>query len=341
VARSLDPGRYEVVPIGITPEGRWMLPQAGLEALETGEMRGDPVIPGADRQLLRRQSDSGGAIEPARTTDRIDVVFPVLHGPFGEDGTIQGLLELAGVPYVGAGVLGSSLGMDKIAQKTILEANGIPVVSFGMVRRCDWREDPETTIEELELEFDYPVFVKPANLGSSVGITKAHDQEELRAALDQAGQFDLRILIEQGLEGVREVECAVIGNEDPEVSVVGEIRPTHEFYDYEAKYLDENGAELVIPADLPESLTQQVQELAKETYLLLDCAGMARVDFFVREEPEQVWVNEINTIPGFTQISMFPRLWEASGLPPDRLVERLVHLAIERHSERRALRTQR
>ncbi len=335
VARNLDPARFEVVPIGITQEGRWRLPGGGLEALEAAEIEGEQVVPEADRRLLRHE------VTPATGMEQIDVVFPVLHGPFGEDGTMQGLLELAGVPYVGAGVLGSSLGMDKIAQKTIFKALGIPIAWFIAVRRHDWQANPEGTIDRIETEFDYPVFVKPANLGSSVGITMAHDRAELESALDEAGEYDLRILVEEALADVREVECAVIGNAEPEVSVIGEIRPTHEFYDYEAKYLDENGADLIIPADLPASLAEQVQRLARETYLALDCAGMARVDFFVSTEPEQVWLNEINTIPGFTQISMFPRLWEASGLAPGKLVERLVQLAVERHAERQGLKTRR
>ncbi|MGD8394586.1 MAG: D-alanine--D-alanine ligase family protein [Candidatus Eiseniibacteriota bacterium] len=339
VARSLDPARFEVIPIGITQEGRWMLPSGGLAALEAEQIGGEAIVPEADRRLVRALSPRPTA--PLADIGHIDVVFPVLHGPYGEDGTMQGLLELAGVPYVGAGVLGSSLGMDKIAQKQVLEARGIPVARFASVLRHAWRSDRERVLERIESEFAYPVFVKPSNLGSSVGITRASRREELEGALDLAGRYDTRLLVEEGLSGMREIECAVLGNHEPDVSVLGEIRPTHDFYDYEAKYLDEDGAELVIPAELPGAVTARVQELARDTFLALDCAGMARVDFFVGEEGDDIRVNEINTIPGFTQISMFPRLWAASGLPADGLVARLVELAIERHAERQALETRR
>ncbi|MHB2018141.1 MAG: D-alanine--D-alanine ligase family protein [Candidatus Xenobia bacterium] len=329
VASTLDPERYDVVPIGISREGRWSLPAAGMKALETGDISGLPVVPSADRGLVPQ-----GAEEPP-----IDVVFPVLHGPFGEDGTMQGLLELAGIPYVGAGVLGSSIGMDKGAQKGVLVANGIPTPRFVVLRRSEWEMDQAGTVKRLEERFGYPVFVKPANLGSSVGITKAHHRQELEGALQTAGEYDLRIVVEEALEGIREIEVAVIGNEVPEVSVPGEIKPTHEFYSYEAKYLDEHGAALEIPAKLEPEMVRKIQDLARRTFLALDLCGLSRVDFFVRGS--DVWVNEVNTIPGFTPISMFPRLWEASGLPPRQLMERLIELALERNQARRALKTAR
>jgi D-alanine-D-alanine ligase len=266
----------------------------------------------------------------------VDVVFPVLHGPRGEDGAIQGLLELAGVPYVGAGVLGSALGMDKAVQKALWAAAGLPVVPHVVVGERDWRDDAEGVAARVEA-LGYPVFSKPASLGSSVGITKVREATDLEAGLAEAFRFERKAVVERAIEPVREIECAVLGNDDPVASVCGEIVPQgHDFYDYEAKYLDEHGAQLLIPAHLEPAVAATIQRLAVAAFTTVACAGMARVDTFVRGD--EVWLNEINTIPGFTSISMYPKLWEASGLPYDRLVERLLDLAVERFEAERAKR---
>jgi D-alanine-D-alanine ligase len=258
----------------------------------------------------------------------VDVVFPVLHGPFGEDGAIQGLLEVAGVPYVGAGVLGSALGMDKAVQKVLFQAAGLPVVSHEMVHEREWIEDPEA-VEARAEGLGLPLFVKPASLGSSVGITKVRAIEDLAEAMGVALAFDRKVVLEAGAEGAREIECAVLGNDEPVASVPGEVVPGAEWYDYRTKYLEE-GTALEIPARLPTEVAQRIQRMAVAAFQAVECAGMARVDFFYRP-PEEVLVNEINTIPGFTQISMYPKLWEASGLSYAELVDRLVDLALERN----------
>jgi D-alanine-D-alanine ligase len=262
--------------------------------------------------------------------EAIDVVFPVLHGPYGEDGAVQGLLELAGLPYVGAGVLGSALGLDKDVQKRLWRDAGLPVVPFLAVRRPEWEEDPEAVATGAEA-LGYPVFAKPATLGSSVGVSKVHEAGELEAGLVEAFRYDRKVLLEKGMEHSREVECAVLGNDDPVASVAGEIVPTgHEFYDYEAKYLDEQGAQLLIPADIKPGVMEEIQRMAVAAFRAVECAGMARVDFFLMGEDE-LFLNEINTIPGFTSISMYPKLWEASGVTYPDLIERLLDLAMERH----------
>ena len=264
----------------------------------------------------------------------IDVVFPVLHGPYGEDGTVQGLLELVGVPYVGAGVLGSAIGMDKDVQKRLFRAAGLPVGPYEAVREPAWSDDPES-VEAAAEALGYPLFAKPATLGSSVGVSKLHGPQDLAGGLDEAFRYARDALLEKAAEGAREIECAVLGNDDPVASVAGEIVPEgHEFYDYEAKYLDEHGAELVIPADLKPGVLEDVQRLAVAAFVAVKCAGMARVDFFLLGEDE-LWLNELNTIPGFTSISMYPKLWEASGLSYRELVERLLDLAVERHAAER------
>jgi D-alanine-D-alanine ligase len=258
------------------------------------------------------------------------MVFPVLHGPFGEDGTIQGLLELAGIPYVGAGVLGSAVGMDKAVQKVLFRAAGLPVVPHLVVHDREWQEDPEA-VEARAADIGFPLFAKPAALGSSVGITKVHEVGGLPAAMKHAFEFGRKALVERSMEGAREIELSVLGNDDPVASVAGEIIPKgHEFYDYEAKYIDEDGAQLVVPAVIAPEILEEAQRMAVTAFRAIDCAGMARVDFFLTPSG-QLFVNEINTIPGFTKISMYPRLWEASGLPYSELVDRLVRLALERH----------
>ena len=329
VIDALDPATTEVVSIGITRAGTWhLLPGPPALPAETGRM---PEVTAGSGAAVKLATESGsqelvgadGAREP------IDVVFPVLHGPRGEDGAVQGMLELAGVPYVGAGVLGSAVGMDKAVQKVLFAAVGLPVVPYEVVREPDWDEDPEG-VAARAADLGYPLFTKPATLGSSVGIAKVHGPDELDAGLAEAFRYARKAVVEKGIEGIREVECAVLGNDDPVASIAGEIVPTgHAFYDYESKYLDADGAQLLIPADLKPDVMQEVQRMAVVAFRAIECAGMARVDFFLRDE--DLWVNEINTIPGFTQISMYPKLWQASGLAYPQLVDRLLDLALERH----------
>jgi D-alanine-D-alanine ligase len=335
VIDALDPERTEVIPIGITREGRWHR-LAGPPDLpsETGRM---PEITDGSGTVVELAADAGVSTEIVAvdgSRESIDVVFPVLHGPYGEDGTMQGLLELAGVPYVGAGVLASALGMDKDVQKRLFLAAGLPVGPYEPVRETAWRDDPET-VEAAAEALGYPLFTKPATLGSSVGVSKVHDGGELAGGLAEAFRYARDAVVERAAEGAREIECAVLGNDDPVASVAGEIVPGgHGFYDYEAKYLDEHGARLLIPADLEPRVLDDVQRLAVAAFVAIKCAGMARVDFFLLGEDE-LWLNEVNTIPGFTSISMYPKLWEASGLPYGELVERLLDLAVERHEAER------
>ena len=334
VIDALDPARTEVIPIGITREGRWHR-VAGPPALpsETGRM---PEITEGSGSIveLAAEGTSTEIVGVDGSREPIDVVFPVLHGPYGEDGTVQGLLELAGVPYVGAGVLGSAIGMDKDVQKRLFRAAGLPVGPYEAVRESVWIDDPET-VEAAAEALGYPLFAKPATLGSSVGVSKVHGSQELAGGLEEAFRYARDALLEKSAEGAREIECAVLGNDDPVASLAGEIVPRdHEFYDYEAKYLDESGAELLIPADLRPGVLEDVQRLAVAAFVAVKCAGMARVDFFLLGEDE-LWLNELNTIPGFTSISMYPKLWEASGLSYGELVERLLDLAVERHEAER------
>ena len=336
VLRALDPAKYEAVEIGITREGRWLagndpmkqLPaRSPLFQLGSGEVAGAPPTaeqPGEEVSLP--------AALPASLAEGVDVVFPVLHGPKGEDGTVQGLLELAGLPYVGAGVLGSAVAMDKAMAKTVLAQAGIPQAPWRLVTRAEWHRDPAGVAAAIADELGYPCFAKPANLGSSVGISKIHGPEELVAAMDLAAHFDRRIVVEAGVDA-RELEVSVLGNDDPIASVAGEIVPCNEFYDYDAKYVDDR-SELIIPADIPSATLSRLQELAVAAFIALDLAGLARVDFFLDRTSGELLLNEVNTIPGFTSISMYPMLWEASGLPLPALVDRLVELALERHGRR-------
>jgi D-alanine-D-alanine ligase len=333
---ALDPERYDVVPVGITREGRWISGDdplaalievspmfhlgAGEETVEpTGERAVMPVV-GAD------------ALMPDGVTESVDVFFPALHGPMGEDGTIQGMLELAGLPYVGSGVLGSAASMDKAMTKVVMTQAGIPQLPWMLVLRRDWERDAEGIESRIAEEIGFPCFVKPANLGSSVGITKARNAEELSIGLREAALFDRRLVVERGVVG-RELEISVLGNDEPIVSVAGEIRPRGEFYDYNAKYLDDS-AELIIPAELEPEIQAQLEDYAARAFTALDLAGLARVDFFLEEKTNAVYLNEVNTLPGFTSISMYPSLWAASGLEIGDLVDRLVHLALERHTEK-------
>jgi D-alanine-D-alanine ligase len=356
VVGNLDRARYEPVAIRIEKDGRWSIaerPPTMMSAAEVIEQaRLDSTRPSraarevhlvahpSDTTILSidrsRDTDSGG--QAIVTGLNLDVIFPVLHGPYGEDGTIQGLLELANVPYVGAGVLASSVGMDKGIMKVVFAAHGLPVCPYTVVRRVDWERSRDQTLATLERELGFPVFVKPANLGSSVGISKARDRATLAEAMDLAGSFDRRIIVEAAVPDAREIECAVLGNDEPEASLPGEVIPSREFYDYEAKYLDE-GSRTVIPADLPHALTELVRRLSIEAFRAIDCAGMARVDFLLSRRDGNIYVNEANTIPGFTTISMYSKMWAASGVPYPELLDRLIGLAIERHAAKQLLRT--
>lgn len=347
VVEALDRDRFEPVLVGIDKSGRWLLQE---EARMLAGSR-DPRLAKLDAQqpdvtLAPHPGDDGaGALTvtaDASSLGAIDVVFPVLHGPMGEDGTVQGLLELAGVPYVGAGVLGSAVGMDKDVMKRLLAQAELPIVPYRTVRGAAWRMRRAEVLADcavLGLSADRALFVKPANLGSSVGVSRVTHAEGLAEAIELAMGFDDKVVVEQGLPGVREIECSVLGNDEPRASVPGEIVVGHPdgFYSYAAKYLDETGATTVVPADLKPAQVAAVQLLAIRTFQALDCAGLARVDFFL--SGGELWVNEINTMPGFTAISMYPKLWEASGLPARELVSRLVDLALERAARRRALRT--
>ena len=318
---------FEIVPVGISREGRWRVGQGSLRMLQESVLFSKQD---SETLALALPPDEGPR-SVAEVLRSVDVVFPLLHGPFGEDGTVQGMLELADVPYVGSGVLGSALGMDKLAMKAAFIAAGLPVAPYVGVLRSRWRRDPEATEAALEEELGYPMFVKPANMGSSVGISKVHDRGELPDALELASRYDRRLIVEKGLQA-RELECGVLGNDDPQASVVGEIKPGAEFYSYEAKYLADC-AESELPARVAPDISREIRRLAVEAFKAVDAAGMARVDFFLVGDSE-VYLNEINTIPGFTPISQFPRLWQASGLEYPELVARLVDLALERHRER-------
>jgi D-alanine-D-alanine ligase len=369
VLKAIDRARYEVVPIGITKQGRWLISGDAERLLagdfpDTGTLRaGDPQHTAPAALLAKGQGvivppmpaaegGRGGAlvpfereassIPPAHDVLQLDVVFPVLHGTFGEDGTMQGLFELAGLAYVGSGVLGSATGMDKEVMKRLFLAAGLPITKHVTFLRHEWKQAPKKVTTKLEAALKYPLFVKPANLGSSVGISKAHDRKELGPAIDLAAGFDRKIVVEQAVGGrgnrarmgkARELEVAVLGNDEPKASVVGEIIPGKEFYDYEAKYLSE-GSRAIIPAKLTKKQSQQVQAMALDAFRACDCAGLARVDFLLEAgDSGRLYLNEINTMPGFTSISMYPKLWEASGMKYRDLISRLIELALERKAE--------
>jgi D-alanine-D-alanine ligase len=360
VLTAIDKKKYEVVPIGITKEGRW-LTESHAERLLRGESAaeesgrhlraGDPqTTPGAvllakgEAVIVPPVPQAHGLIpfeSAAGSTQKsiaVDVIFPVLHGTFGEDGTIQGLLELADIPYVGAGVLGSAAGMDKDIMKQLFAFAGLAIVKHVTVLRSQWEKDPKKAIKLVENKLKYPVFVKPANLGSSVGISKAHDRKELGPAIKVAAEYDRKIVIEEGVGGrkhkARELECAVLGNDEPQASTVGEIVPSAEFYDYNAKYVDE-GSQPVIPAKISKKQTKEVQGMAVRAFQSVDCSGLARVDFLMDPKNGKLYLNEINTMPGFTSISMYPKLWAASGLEYSELIDRLIQLALERQAEKK------
>ena len=345
VMAALDPDRYEVVPIGITKDGRWLAGDAMATLSEGAAAHPATLLPeptGATSALLAldRRDDAAPSLS---VVAELDVVFPVLHGPYGEDGTVQGLLELAGLPYVGAGVVGSAVGMDKAIFKHVMEANGLPVLPWRLFTGSQWRRNPEAVLNAIENALPYPIFTKPANLGSSVGISKCRDRAELRAGLVEAARFDRRLIVEQGIHRARELEVAVLGNDEPRASVVGEVRPRREFYDYVAKYLlapgSEDESELHIPAPLEPALAEVVRALAVRAYQAIDCAGLGRVDLLLDDDSGAIYLNELNTIPGFTDISMYAKLWAASGLSYSTLLDQLIDLAVQRHAEKAALAT--
>jgi D-alanine-D-alanine ligase len=332
VRRALNPERYEVILIGITREGCWRLGRGSEAGLDEVLKRGLPIAVSAD-PTHPHIIPLGKDVTEANQLPRLDVIFVALHGTFGEDGTVQGLLELAGIPYVGAGVLGSAAGMDKDVMKRLFRDAGLPVTPWLLVLRSEWEKSSKEVQKRIEQKLRYPFFVKPANLGSSVGITKVHGAAELAPAINVAAQYDRKILVEKAVNA-REVEVSVLGNDYPEASIPGEIVPVNEFYDYEAKYL-KPGSDLIIPARLTAKKAKRAQELAVEAFRATDCAGMARVDFLLDRKSGRFYVNEINSIPGFTPISMYPKLWEATGIPYSELLDRLVGLALERDEEKR------
>jgi len=341
VISALDPQKYEAVPIGISKDGRWLAGTAAHKMLPPSAegAQGKPalgeVLRTGERVMLSADPNVA-ALVPVNNSRQdalhVDVVFPVLHGTFGEDGAVQGLHDLAGLPYVGSGVLGSAIGMDKDVQKRLFLQAKLPVGDFLAVPRAEWEKSHDKMLRVIRNKFRFPVFVKPATLGSSVGMTKAHDAKELAAAMDLAAEFAQKIMVERAIRG-REIEVSVLGNEDPKASVPGEIVPHREFYDYAAKYLEE-GTRLLIPAKLTRAQVKRFQELAVQAFRALDCLGMARVDFFLEQRTGRILLNEVNTIPGFTSISMYPKLWEASGLPYRELLTRLIELALSQHRER-------
>src|SRR5215469_10913009 len=365
VLKAIDRSKYDVVPIGISKEGRWLTSgesqklligdraQENPRHLRAGDpettvgaavlARGDAVLvppepSGQHHSLIPFESGAAPDRRPAHQAIDVDVIFPVLHGTFGEDGTIQGLLELADIPYVGAGVLGSAAGMDKDVMKRLFAAAGLPIVKHITILRCHWESNSGKVAREVESKLKYPLFVKPANLGSSVGISKARNRKELGPSIEMAAGYDRKIVIEQGVGGkkhkARELECSVLGNDEPRASIVGEIVPSAEFYDYNAKYLDE-GSQLIIPAKITKKQMKQAQEMAVRAFQAVDCSGLARVDFLMDPTSRKIYVNEINTMPGFTSISMYPKLWAASGVEYPKLIDRLVQLALERHAEKK------
>jgi len=331
VLSVLDSAKYEITEIGITRDGRWYTGEDVITKLENG------TIDGLEHVILSPDPSEQGLYvlrnpEYTKLTD-IDVFFPVMHGTYSEDGTMQGLLEMADVAYVGAGVVGAAVGMDKGIFKDVMVANDIPVVDTIVVTRREIEQDMDSIIRKAEEMSGYPLFTKPANMGSSVGVTKCNNRSDLQEGLFEAAAYDRRVLIQHGVANVREIEVSVLGNDEPQASVPGEIEPSREFYSYESKYIDGTSG-LLIPAPLPDETAELIREIAIRAYKAIDCAGMARVDFMVDRDTNAIYLNEVNTIPGFTKISMYPKLWEASGLPYGKLVNRLIELALERKAER-------
>ena len=354
---NLDSARYDAIPLYIEPSGKWtidkhppttesttdVIKQARTKKHVHNKHQRKKVYvfpyPG-DRSMLslEHSPDSDHGEQTRITTLDLDVIFPVLHGPYGEDGTVQGLLELANIPYVGAGVMASAVGMDKTITKVVSQAHGLPVADYTVVRKQQWTDKPSQVLEQIVEKFNFPVFVKPAQLGSSVGVSRVIDREQLGPAIELAGNFDRKILIEAAVQNTREIECAVLGNNEPEASVPGEVIPAGDFYDYESKYLATN-SQLKIPAPLSPTQTQEIRSIAIAAFRAIDAAGMARIDFLLDDKTDKIYLNEINTIPGFTTISMYAKLWEATGLDYPTLLDRLVELGLEKHSEKQSLHT--
>ena len=345
VSKALDKSKYDVMMIGIDKTGRWLLPdQAHLLAHAANprliklsqEMNSVSFVPFESEQQIVSLKEKSPEIG---TASKFDVVIPILHGTYGEDGTVQGLLELANIPYVGSGVLGSSTGMDKDVSRRLFAEAGLPVVKTKTIRKSEFQKNPQMWVDKMVTEFSFPHFIKPANMGSSVGVHKVKSISEALQKYKNAFDYDSKILVEESIQA-RELEVAVLGNDYPKASIVGEIIPTHEFYSYEAKYMDENGAKLSIPAlNITESQSTQIRDMALKAFQVLECRGLARVDFFLDKVTGKIYLNEINTIPGFTSISMYPKLWEASGLPYSQLLNQLIDLALEKHQEKNSLKT--
>lgn len=330
VISAINKDKYEVVPLAVAKDGKWLSGPKAVEFLNSEKKidKGNEVVVRGDDLFLTQTGENSEET----------VVFPVLHGPYGEDGTIQGLLEMLNVPYVGCGVLGSALGMDKVVQKELFSFHKIPVVPFTYFYKHEWEKNKEDVIKKILNKLKFPIFVKPANLGSSVGISKAHDEKELKNAIFQALNYDSKILIEQGIENMRELEISILGNESPKCSLCGEVQPANEFYDYEAKYLNEDSV-LTIPAKIPAHIQKQIGEYAIKAFKVLNCSGLSRVDFFLTKKTNLIYLNEINTMPGFTSISMYPKLWEASGVSYFELVEELIQLAIQKWDKKQKIKT--
>ncbi|MCT4593729.1 MAG: D-alanine--D-alanine ligase [Anaeromicrobium sp.] len=333
VINAIDKEKYEVISIGITKKGKWMIYDGPVDKIETGEWENIAIDRiKSDGEKYAFSIIPVGGNNTKKLKDLVDVIFPVLHGPFGEDGTIQGLFEMANIPYVGAGVLASCVGMDKIYTKKVLERDGLPVGPYMVVMRREL-ENMDNTVLSIEKGLDYPIFIKPANLGSSVGITKAHNKEELIAGLKEAAKYDRKLLLEKHIDG-KEIECAVYGNHNPKASIVGHIVPSHEFYDYEAKYFDHGKSKMIIPAPIEEKYSEKIRELAIEAYKAIDASGISRVDCFLNEETGEIYINELNTMPGFTKYSMYPLLWENTGVKYSDLIDKLIDFAFNRYKEK-------
>ncbi len=336
IIAALNKKKYEVLPVRVEKTGRWAVDAQMLAAPKDSQTLTAKESTRETRLLAPGSARGALLAGDAATAERVDIVFPIVHGTGGEDGALQGLMELSGLPYVGSGILGSAIGMDKVAQKKLLERDGFPVAPYVHFRASDWKKNANAIVSEIEKSLNYPCFVKPANLGSSVGVSKAHHRKELRAGIEDALTYDSKIMVEKAVLKCREIECGVLGNDKPRASVLGEVIPSNEFYDYAAKYVD-GKSQVIIPADLPKQVSENIRAMALKAFRTLDISGFARVDFFVERTTNEVYINEVNTLPGFTSISMFPMLWEASGVPYAELLDELITLGLARDRERRGL----
>lgn len=334
IIKNISKKKYKILPIGIHKNGKWAIGSLSYRLVPENLKK---FLTSPKKNPKKKQYVSLARQLPYIHPNTVDIAFPVLHGTYGEDGTMQGMLELANIPYVGSGVLGSALGMDKVVQKELYKLHGLNQVKFFCIKKKDWSRNKKHILRFIEKNYDYPIFVKPANLGSSVGISKAKNKKDLIKAIKIASQYDNKILIEEGLIHIREIECAVLGNDNPKASVCGEVVPSNEFYDYSAKYID-NASKIFIPAKLNKRTEKKIQSMAIQAFTILNLSGMARVDFFLTKK-NIIYINEVNTIPGFTSISMYPKLWEASGLPYAKLIDKIISLALERHKEKNGLKT--